>query len=47
MSIRRNSLLRGITYATTISGALALVDAIAAYKDSGSRFEVTALQDLH
>ena len=45
-SIRRTSLMKGITYATTISGARALVDAIVAYKAQGCRFEVKALQDL-
>lgn len=46
LSIRRTSLMRGVTYTTTISGARALLDAIVAYKAAGSRFEVTALQDL-
>lgn len=46
LSIRRTSLMRGITYTTTISGTNALLDAIAAYKNQGERFEVTALQDL-
>jgi carbamoyl-phosphate synthase large subunit len=46
LSIRRTSLMRGVTYATTISGAKALLDAIQAYKNAGSKFEVTALQDL-
>lgn len=45
-SIRRTSLMKGITYTTTMSGAKALVDAIEAYKNQGSRFDVTALQDL-
>lgn len=45
-SIRRTSLMKGITYSTTISGARALVDAIEAYKNQGCRFEVRALQDL-
>jgi len=45
-SIRRTSLMKGITYSTTISGARALVDAIEAYKNQGCRFDVTALQDL-
>ena len=47
MSIRRTSLMRGVTYTTTISGARALLNAIQAYKDIGSRFEVEALQDIH
>ncbi len=46
LSIRRTSLMRGVTYATTISGARALLDAIQAYKNAGCKFEVTALQDL-
>jgi carbamoyl-phosphate synthase large subunit len=45
-SIRRTSLMKGVTYTTTMSGARALIDAIAAYKANGSRFEVTALQDI-
>jgi len=45
-SIRRTSFMKGVTYTTTISGAKALVDAIRAYKDIGSKFEVRALQDL-
>jgi carbamoyl-phosphate synthase large subunit len=45
-SIRRTSLMKGVTYATTISGAKALIDALAAYKANGKRFDVTALQDL-
>lgn len=45
-SIRRTSLMRGITYATTISGARALIDAIAAYKNNGCKLEVYSLQDL-
>ncbi len=45
-SIRRTSLMKGITYSTTISGAKALVDAIEAYKNIGCKFEVRALQDL-
>ena len=46
-SIRRTSLMRGITYTTTISGARALVDAIEAYKNQGCKFEVYALQDIN
>ena len=46
LSIRRTSLMRGITYTTTISGTKAMLDAIEAYKNAGSKFEVTALQDL-
>ena len=46
-SIRRTSLMRGVNYTTTISGAKALVDALKAYKDQGNKFEVRALQDLH
>jgi carbamoyl-phosphate synthase large subunit len=46
LSIRRTSLMRGVTYATTISGARALLDAISAYKAIGSRFEVMSLQEL-
>ncbi len=45
-SIRRTSLMRGVNYTTTISGARALVDALEAYKEQGSKFEVRALQDL-
>ena len=45
-SIRRTSLMRGITYSTTISGAMALVDAIEAYKNNDCKFEVFALQDM-
>ena len=45
-SIRRTSFMKGVTYTTTMSGAKALVDAIGAYKDIGSKFEVRALQDL-
>jgi carbamoyl-phosphate synthase large subunit len=45
-SIRRTSLMRGITYSTTISGAMALVDAIEAYKNNECMFEVFALQDM-
>ena len=46
-SIRRTSLMRGVTYTTTISGARALVDAIWAYKKQDCKFEVFALQDIH
>lgn len=46
-SIRRTSLMKGVTYTTTISGAKALVDAIEAYKKIDRKFEVTAVQDLH
>ena len=46
LSIRRTSLMRGVTYATTISGARALLDAIKAYKEAKMKFEVFALQDL-
>ena len=46
-SIRRTSLMRAVTYTTTISGARALVDAIEAYKNQGCKFEVFALQDIH
>jgi carbamoyl-phosphate synthase large subunit len=46
-SIRRTSLMRGVTYTTTISGARALVDAIGAYKNQDCKFEVFALQDIH
>lgn len=45
-SIRRTSFMRGVTYTTTISGALATVNAIKAYKDQGCKFEVFALQDI-
>jgi carbamoyl-phosphate synthase large subunit len=45
-SIRRTSLMRGINYTTTMSGAKALVDALEAYKNQGCKFEVRALQDL-
>jgi carbamoyl-phosphate synthase large subunit len=45
-SIRRTALIKGTTHATTISGAKALVDAIAAYKECGMNLEVRALQDL-
>jgi carbamoyl-phosphate synthase large subunit len=45
-SIRRTSLMKSVTYTTTMSGAKALIDAIAAYKKNGKKFEVTALQDL-
>lgn len=46
-SIRRTSLMKGITYSTTMSGAKALVDAMEAYKNIGCNFEVRALQDLN
>ncbi|MBM5782498.1 MAG: carbamoyl phosphate synthase large subunit, partial [Pelagibacterales bacterium] len=46
-SIRRTSLMKGITYTTTISGAKALVDAIEAYQNIDCQFEVRALQDLN
>jgi carbamoyl-phosphate synthase large subunit len=45
-SIRRTALMKAITYTTTISGALALIDAIQEYKNCGSNFEVRALQDI-
>ena len=45
-SIRRTSLMRSVTYTTTISGAKVLADALEAYKNQGCRFDVTALQDL-
>ncbi len=45
-SIRRTAFMKQITYATTISGAKALVDGIKEYKDAGCKFEVFALQDL-
>ena len=45
-SIRRTSLMKGVTYSTTISGAKALIDAIEAYKNIDCQFEVRALQDL-
>lgn len=45
-SIRRTAYMKGITYATTISGAKALIDGIEAYKNVGSQFEVRALQDM-
>ncbi len=45
-SIRRTSLMRGVNYTTTMSGAKALVDALEAYKNQGCKFEVRALQDL-
>lgn len=45
-SIRRTSLIKGITYATTISGASALVGALKAYKAIDYKLEVRALQDL-
>ena len=46
-SIRRTSLMRGVNYSTTISGARALIDALQAYKDQGCKFEVRALQDMN
>jgi carbamoyl-phosphate synthase large subunit len=46
-SIRRTALMKSVTYSTTMSGATALVDAIEAYNKQGSKFEVTALQDLN
>ncbi len=46
-SIRRTSLMKGITYTTTMSGARALVDALEAYKTLNYQFEVRALQDLN
>ncbi len=46
-SIRRTSLMKGITYTTTMSGARALVDALEAYKNINCQFEVRALQDLN
>ena len=45
-SIRRTALMKGTTYSTTMSGALALVDAIEAYKNNEQRFDVNALQDI-
>lgn len=45
-SIRRTSLMRGVNYTTTISGARALADALEEYKKQGCKFEVYALQDL-
>lgn len=46
-SIRRTALMKAITCSTTISGAIALVEAIKAYKDHNCQFEVRALQDLY
>ncbi len=46
LSIRRTSLMRQIAYSTTISGTKATIDAIAAYKAQGCRFDVFALQDM-
>lgn len=46
-SIRRTSLMKGITYTTTMSGARALVDALEEYKNLDCQFEVRALQDLN
>jgi len=45
-SIRRTSLMRGVNYTTTISGAKALVDALEEYQKQGCKFEVNAIQDL-
>lgn len=45
-SIRRTSLVKGITYATTIAGAKALTGALKAFKENNYQFEVRALQDL-
>jgi len=45
-SIRRTALIKGTTHATTISGAKALVDAIAAYKEKEMSLDVRSLQDL-
>jgi carbamoyl-phosphate synthase large subunit len=45
-SIRRTALIKSITYATTMSGAKALVGAIKAYKANNFQLEVRALQDL-
>jgi len=45
-SIRRTSLMRAISYTTTIAGAKALADALEAYKKQDCKFEVFALQDL-
>ena len=46
-SIRRTSLLKGITYFTTISGAQTLVNAIKAYKENNCQMDVVAIQDLY
>ena len=45
-SIRRTSLIKAITYTTTISGAVALVGAIKAYKNNNHQVEARALQDF-
>jgi hypothetical protein len=45
-SIRRTALMKGVTYATTISGADAMVQAIAACKEIDNNFTVRAIQDL-
>jgi carbamoyl-phosphate synthase large subunit len=45
-SIRRTSLIKGITCVTTITGAMAMAGALKAYKDTNYNLEVTALQDL-
>ena len=45
-SIRRTALMKSITYTTTISGAIALVDALEAYKNKNYSFDIFALQDL-
>ncbi|MDA0902308.1 MAG: carbamoyl-phosphate synthase large subunit, partial [Proteobacteria bacterium] len=45
-SIRRTSLIKAITYSTTISGAIALIGAIKTYKNNNYQVEVRALQDL-
>ena len=45
-SIRRTALMKGITYATTISGADAMVKAIDACQKIDNNFIVRAIQDL-
>jgi carbamoyl-phosphate synthase large subunit len=45
-SIRRTALMKGVTYATTISGADAMVQAIGACKEIDNNFTVRAIQDL-
>lgn len=45
-SIRRTALMKGVTYATTVSGADAMVQAIGACKEIDSNFTVRAIQDL-
>ena len=45
-SIRRTALIKAVTYATTITGANALVGALKAYKEINYNLEVRALQDL-